>query len=208
MTAAVSGTPSPDVTGAPYQPAPTPPGDPTLDPDDLWVFGYGSLVWRPGFTFVETQPAQLGGFRRDMCLLSYHYRGTHDVPGLVCGLMIGAGCSGRAYRIARVNADAALEYLDRRELITDIYIPRHLPIALASGRSALARVYVADTAHGQFVGDWSDAEKVRHIVQGHGSEGRSLDYLRTLVQHLEELGIADAHMEALLTAAVAADSQR
>ena len=199
-------TPSPDVTGAPYVPAPVAADDPPLDPNDLWVFGYGSLMWRPGFAFVETQAARLIGFRRDMCLMSYHYRGTHDVPGLVCGLTAGDGCVGRAYRIGAVNADAALEDLDRRELITDIYLPRHLPVALVSGRAVVARVYVADTAHGQFVGGWSDVEKVGHIVQGTGSEGRSLAYLRNLVEHLRQLGIADAHMEALLAAAEQADA--
>lgn len=204
MTAASS---SPDVTGAPYVPAPAAAHDPPLDPNYLWVFGYGSLMWRPGFAFVETQPARLDGFRRDMCLLSYHYRGTHDVPGLVCGLMAGDGCTGRAYRIATVNADAALAYLDRRELITDIYLPRHRPVSLASGHVAIARVYVADTAHGQFVGGWSDAEKVGHIVQGTGSEGRSLAYLRNLVEHLRELDIVDAHMEALLDSAERAESR-
>ena len=202
--------PSSDVSGKPYVPAPVPDGDPPLDVNDLWVFGYGSLMWRPGFAFVETSPARLHGYRRDMCLLSFHYRGTHDVPGLVCGLMAGPSgggdCSGRAYRIAAIDADHALEYLDARELITDIYIPRHLPIALAAGRTAVARVYLADTAHEQFVGDWSDAEKVRHILQGKGSEGRSLEYLRNLVQHLHELGIADAHMEALLKASETLES--
>src|SRR4051812_28151079 len=192
----MSVSPSPEVSGQPYVPAATPVGDPPLDPGDLWVFGYGSLMWRPGFTFVETSPARLAGYRRDMCLLSFHYRGTHEVPGLVCGLMAAEegddGCSGRAYRIAAVDADHALEYLDDRELITDIYIPRHRPVVLASGRTAIARVYVADTAHQQYVGGWSDAEKVRHILQGKGSEGRSLEYLRNLVQHLHELGIADA----------------
>lgn len=201
-------TASPDVTGAPYVPAPVAPLDPPLDPNDLWVFGYGSLMWRPGFAFVETQPARLDGFRRDMCLLSYHYRGTHDVPGLVCGLMAGEACVGRAYRVAAVNVDAALEYLDRRELITDIYLPRHRPVALVSGRTAIARVYIADTAHGQFVGGWSDAEKVRHIVQGDGSEGRSLAYLRNLIEHLKDLGIADVHMEGLLESAAQADAAR
>jgi cation transport protein ChaC len=200
--------PSPEIAGAAYAPAPVPAGDPPLDPDDLWVFGYGSLMWRPGFAFVETQPARLDGYRRDMCLLSFHYRGTRAVPGLVCGLMEGAACQGRAYRIAAVDADHALAYLDARELITDIYIPRHRPIALAAGRTAIARVYVADTAHGQFVGGWTDAEKVRAIVAGKGSEGRSLEYLRNLVGHLEELGIVDAHMEALLDAALAADGAR
>jgi cation transport protein ChaC len=200
-------TTSPEITGLSYIPAPVPAGDPPLDPDDLWVFGYGSLMWRPGFSFVETQPARLAGYRRDMCLLSFHYRGTHDLPGLVCGLMDGEACSGRAYRIAVVDADHALEYLDARELITDIYIPRHLPIVLESGRTVIARIYIADVAHEQFVGNWSHADKIRYIVQGKGTEGRSLEYLRNLVQHLVDLGIVDAHMDALLKAAQAADAK-
>jgi cation transport protein ChaC len=187
---------------APYTPAPVPAGDPPLDVHNLWVFGYGSLMWRPGFAFVETQPARLAGYSRDMCLMSYHYRGTHERPGLVCGLMQGGACEGRAYRIAAVNADSALAYLDARELITDIYIPRHLPVQLASGQPVTARVYVADTAHGQFVGDWSDVKKAAHIVQGQGTEGRCLVYLQNLVQHLGELGIADARMTTLLDAAL------
>jgi cation transport protein ChaC len=190
-----------------YTPAPALAGDPDLDPDNLWVFGYGSLMWRPGFTFVETQPARLMGYSRDMCLMSYHYRGTVEQPGLVCGLMESAGsvCDGRAYRIAAVDAEHALEYLDARELITDIYIPRHLPIRLAAGHDVIARIYLADTAHGQFVGGWSDAKKVAHIVQGKGTEGRCLEYMRNLVQHIDELGISDAHMTALLQAALQAD---
>jgi len=189
---------------APYRPAPAAAGDPPLDPQQLWVFGYGSLMWRPGFPFVETQPARLEGFHRDMCLMSFHYRGTPESPGLVCGLMTGGGCDGRAYRIAAVNVDSALAYLDARELITDIYLPRHLPIRLASGRDVIARVYVADTAHGQFVGGWSDAQKVAHIVQGKGTEGHCLEYMRNLVGHLDELGIVDMGMTALLRAALEA----
>jgi cation transport protein ChaC len=173
-----------------------------LDLDHLWVFGYGSLMWRPGFAFVETQPAHLDGYSRDMCLLSIHYRGTPDAPGLVCGLMDGGGCRGRAYRIAAVNAESALAYLDARELITDIYLPRHLPILLASGQEVVARIYIADTAHGQFVGGWSDEKKVAHIVQGRGTEGRCLEYMRNLVAHLDELGIPDPRMSTLLDAAL------
>jgi cation transport protein ChaC len=195
-------------TDAPYTPAPALPGDPALDLDNLWVFGYGSLMWRPGFAFVETQPARLRGYSRDMCLMSYHYRGTMEQPGLVCGLMAtpSSTCEGRAYRIAAVNAESALAYLDDRELITDIYIPRHLPIRLAARHDVIARVYVADTAHGQFVGGWSDEKKVAHIVQGKGTEGRCLEYMRNLVAHIDELGISDAHMAALLQAALQAEA--
>jgi cation transport protein ChaC len=191
---------------AAYRPAPPLPDDPALDADNLWVFGYGSLMWRPGFAFVETQPARLDGFHRDMCLLSIHYRGTSESPGLVCGLMTGGACDGRAYRIAAVNAESALAYLDARELITDIYIPRHLPVRLASGQSVIARVYVADIAHGQFVGGWSDAEKARHIATAQGSEGRCLEYMRNLVEHLTGLGIQDPCMETLLSAALQRDA--
>src|SRR5579871_4482514 len=107
----------PRAIDAPYMPAPAAPGDPALDRDHLWVFGYGSLMWRPGFAFVETQPARLAGYSRDMCLMSYHYRGTVESPGLVCGLMAtpDSVCEGRAFRIAAVNAEAALAYLDARE---------------------------------------------------------------------------------------------
>lgn len=176
------------------------PGDPVIDSDDFWVFGYASLMWRPGFDYVEAQPATLSGYRRDMCFLSIHYRGTPENPGLVCGLMPdvgGALCKGLAYRIAPENIEAAVTYLDARELITDIYIPRHLPIMLGD-RAARARIYVADTAHAQYVGHWSDAEKAAAIVSGSGSEGRSLDYLANVVAHLRELGIDDTHMTNLL----------
>jgi cation transport protein ChaC len=175
-------------------------GDPAIDRGDFWVFGYGSLMWRPGFPFAEMRPARLAGYRRDMCFLSVHYRGTVPAPGLVCGLMPGKAdevCKGRAYRIRADNIDAAVAYLDERELITDIYIPRHLFVDLED-RRVLARIYVADTTHDQFVGRWSDAEKAAAIVRGCGSEGRSLDYLARLVDHLDELGIADAHMRDLL----------
>ena len=172
---------------------------------DRWVFGYGSLMWRPGFAFTEAQAATLSGFARDLCFTSIHYRGTPEVPGLVCGLVLleTGRCKGRAYRVAPDQIDAAVNYLDSRELITGIYLPRHLPLELADGRQVTARVYVADTTHVQFAGAWPDSEKVAAIVRGVGSEGRSLDYLSSLVDHLRELEIEDAHMTALLKKAFA-----
>ena len=184
------------------------PDDPLIDPEDFWVFGYASLMWRPGFAFAAAEPAVLAGYRRDMCFLSIHYRGTPEVPGLVCGLMPdaeGGLCKGRAYRIAPENIDAAVEYLDARELITDIYIPRHLEIILEGGRRVLARIYVADTSHAQFIGHWTDDEKAAAIVSGRGSEGRSLDYLTSVVAHLRELSIDDTHMSNLLHIAAQRD---
>lgn len=166
----------------------------------FWVFGYGSLMWRPGFSFVEMQAARIPGFVRDMCLLSIHYRGTAETPGLVCGLMEDAtgACHGRAFRIADDAVADVVGYLDTRELISGIYHPRTLPVTLAGGAVVSARAYVADTSHVQFVGGWSDAQKAAAIAAGRGSEGRSLDYLESLVAHLDELGIGDGHMQRLL----------
>lgn len=167
---------------------------------DLWVFGYGSLMWRPGFSFLEMQAARVSGFVRDMCFLSIHYRGTRETPGLVCGLMEdgGGACRGRAFRVAADAAASVIAYLDERELITDIYLPRTLTATLADGTAVAVRAYVADTAHAQFVGAWSDEQKAAAIVAGRGSEGRSLDYLANLVVHLDELSLGDSHLHRLL----------
>jgi len=187
-----------------YQPVPPLAGDPPLDPDATWVFGYGSLMWRPGFKFTEMRPATLQGFHRDLCLISIHYRGTRDKPGLVCGLCPGGSCSGRAFLIAPQERDASLKYLDERELITKIYIPRHMPVTLDDGSAAIARVYVSDAAHDQFVGDWSDEKKTEHVLQGVGSEGHAFDYLENIQRHLDDLRIADDKIARLYALAKAA----
>jgi len=175
--------------------------DPPADPNDFWVFGYGSLMWRPGFAFVEKKPARLDGFSRDMCLTSIHYRGTQDKPGMVCGLSPGGACQGLAFKIAPVDVETVVAYLDERELISYIYIPRRRPIVLDGGRGAIARVYLPDATHAQFAGHWPDEKKARLIAQGVGSEGTSLDYLANIVAHLTELGIRDERMENLLALA-------
>jgi cation transport protein ChaC len=174
----------------------------------MWVFAYGSLIWRPGFSFAEMQAARVCGYRRDMCFLSIHYRGTATQPGLVCGLMEDAGavCRGRAYRIDLGSAEDAIAYLDARELISGIYHPRTLPVVLEDGRTVFARTYVADTAHAQFVGNWADDRKAAAIVSGRGSQGRSIDYLKDLVHHLDALGIDDAHLRDLLGLAQTQDA--
>jgi len=184
--------------------------DPHIDPDDFWVFAYASLMWRPGFAFADVAPARLPGHVRDMCFLSIHYRGTAESPGLVCGLMpvTGEACVGRAYRLAPQDIATAVAKLDERELITNIYIPRHLEVELKGGRKIVARVYVADTTHRQFVGGWSDACKAAAIVSGAGSEGRSLDYLANLADHLGQLEIEDPHIGRLLKAAQDLDTGR
>lgn len=175
-----------------------PAADPAPDPRNYWVFGYGSLMWRPGFSFIEQAPARLEGFTRDMCLLSIHYRGTRDAPGMVCGLSPGGVCEGLAFRIAPDLVNTVIGYLDERELISYIYIPRHLPVTLNSGQTVVARAYVADATHEQFAGHWPEDAKIAHIAQGIGSEGTSVDYLANIVNHLRDLNISDANLESLL----------
>ncbi len=170
-----------------------------------WVFGYGSLMWRPGFPFAEMAPAHLKGWRRDMCIQSIHYRGTPDVPGLVSGLTPGGACQGRAYRIEPQHIESVIAYLDERELVTDVYLPQHHDVALADGRTVAARVYVADTSHDQFAGHWPRERKVEYLLQGVGSEGRSLEYLANIVEQLSQLGIDDDGLSDLLRTAQDAD---
>jgi len=170
-----------------------------------WVFGYGSLMWRPGFPFAEMAPAHLSGWRRDMCIQSIHYRGTPDVPGLVSGLTPGGACQGRAYRIEPHDVDDVIAYLDERELVTDVYLPQHHDVSLSDGRTVAARVYVADIDHDQFAGHWPQDRKVEYLLQGVGSEGRSLEYLSNIIEQLGQLGIEDEGLSALLRHAESQD---
>ncbi len=173
--------------------------DPAIDPDNFWVFGYGSLMWRPGFNFVERVPARLNGFQRDMCLISIHYRGTKEKPGMVCGLSPGGVCDGLAFKVAPADVEQVISYLDDRELISYIYIPRHLPLQLQDGSTVIARAYVADSEHEQFAGTWPEDKKIAHVKQGIGSEGSSIEYLANIISHLHDLKIRDENLEALLS---------
>lgn len=141
---------------------------------DLWVFAYGSLIWRPGFEFAEARGAELQDFRRDMCFTSIHYRGTPEAPGMVCSLMAApdAICKGRAYRVAADHADTVIATLDARELINNIYAPEEHDILLDDGRRVSARVYVGVTAHAQFAGNWSEDKKAGVIAHAIASQGR------------------------------------
>lgn len=172
------------------------------DKGDVWVFGYGSLMWRPGFAFEEARPAKLWGWRREFCILSYHYRGTEETPGLVLGLDRGGSCRGRAFRVAEHNRAEVLDYLDARELITNVYCPRFLAVDLLGEageppQRVRAYSYVADAQHPQYAGGLALADKARLIAQGCGSGGPCRDYLDNTVAHLAEMGIEDYHLRAL-----------
>ena len=166
--------------------------------EERWVFGYGSLLWRPGFEFTERSRALLRGYHRSFCIYSHHYRGTPENPGLVLGLNAGGECVGNAFRIAPENWNAVKEYLDERELVTNTYIPADVEVELDDGRTVIAHTYVADPTHQQYAGNLPVRTAVEIIVAAHGNVGPNLEYLENTVQHLDEMGIVDPPLHDLM----------
>src|SRR5215217_6278552 len=122
------------------------------DMDDFWVFGYGSLMWNPGFVFKSRIAARTFGYRRSLCVRSWVHRGTPEKPGLVLGLDRDGSCRGVAFQVQSKQRDAVLTYLRERELVTHVYLERTLPVMLADGRRVQALAYVVDRKHRQYAG--------------------------------------------------------
>jgi cation transport protein ChaC len=199
---AVPGTHSPSAhpAGAAH-PGTLDPGtlDPTplLDPDgSLYVFGYGSLIWKPGFAFQSAHPALLRGFHRRFCIWSHRYRGTPEVPGLVLGLDRGGACRGIVFRVPATRAAEVLAYLDEREMSGDVYHRRILPVRLLDGGGTRRAVtFVADRRAGAYCGALPPDAAAAAIARGHGVMGPNRDYLLNTVSHLRELGVRDAGLD-------------
>lgn len=165
---------------------------------DLWVFGYGSLMWKPEFDFAAREAALLRGRHRALCVWSQVWRGTRENPGLVLGLDRGGACRGIAYRVPRRDADAVLAYLDERERVTNVYLRRTVALTLADGRRVAAETYVVDRTHPQYAGRVDAQEAARIIRACTGVGGTNLDYLENTLRHLDELGLAEGPLHALL----------
>ena len=165
---------------------------------DLWVFGYGSLMWRPGFAFVERVPARLIGLHRALCVYSFVHRGTPERPGLVLGLDRGGMCRGVAYRVAAAKRAETIAYLRGREQVTTVYleIMRQIVLEDAARRRVRALCYIVDRSHVQYAGRLTLAESLHHVRQGHGKSGPNRDYVLETVQALEALGYreSDSHL--------------
>jgi cation transport protein ChaC len=166
--------------------------------DELWVFGYGSLMWRPGFPFEARLPATLPGRRRAFCIYSVHHRGTYERPGLVLGLAPGGSTRGMAYRIAPRDWAEVHAYLMEREQPTETYIEAQRRVRLTDGRWVESLVFLSDVRHPQWAGRLTLERQAEMIAGATGLSGRNVDYLRDLVEHLEAEGIRDRSMEALL----------
>ena len=169
--------------------------------DEIWVFGYGSLMWQPGFDFDERVPTRVFGYHRHFCVWSHRYRGSPRVPGLVLGLDWGGSCRGIAYRISPADADEVLAYLHHREMISGVYRPSHLPMTLLEGRHAGSRIsaqtYVVDRRHPQYAGCLTSEHRAALVIQGIGVAGPCQDYLANTVNHLVAIGMPDRRLEEL-----------
>jgi glutathione-specific gamma-glutamylcyclotransferase len=169
--------------------------------EPLWVFAYGSLIWRPGFAYEEAARARLNGLHRALCIYSTHYRGTFRRPGLVFGLEPGGQCEGIAYRIAPARAAETIAYLNARELITGVYVTRHRSLQLTDGshRTVRALCYVANRVHPQYAMGLGLAEQARLVGGSRGASGSNLDYVLSTLRQLRALGIHDPHLERMVT---------
>jgi cation transport protein ChaC len=168
--------------------------------DDLWVFGYGSLMWRPDFPHLERQFGVVHGYHRAFCIYSHVHRGTRARPGLVLGLDNGGSCKGVAYRVRAADAEAVVEYLIQREMVTRVYTPRWVTVRIGD-RTVRAHTYTAAHNHVQYAGKLTPEQAADCIRNNNGRSGNNSEYLRNTVTHFEELGIDTApllHLQRLV----------
>lgn len=162
----------------------------------MWVFGYGSLLWNPGFELREKAVGTLWGWHRSFCMRSIHHRGTVEDPGLVLALDAaeGAHCQGVAFAVAEGQEAQTLDYLRERELVSSAYLETHQEIVLRDGRRVEAVTYVIDPDHVQYC-HLDLEEQARIIARAVGGRGPNTDYLHNTAEHLKELGIEDADLD-------------
>jgi glutathione-specific gamma-glutamylcyclotransferase len=167
---------------------------------DIWVFGYGSLMWQPGFLYEEAVHAMLCGAHRALCIYSHVHRGTPRQPGLVLGLDNGGTCEGIAFRVAARHTRTTVAYLRRREQVTNVYRPAWRWVSLKRAEPEMARAlcYMVDRRHCQYAGALPLVLQARLVQRGRGQSGKNTDYVINTVRHLRECGIVDQRLERLM----------
>ena len=170
---------------------------------DLWVFGYGSLMWAPGFPYKDRSVGLLRGYHRALCILSTRYRGTHRQPGLVMGLCRGGSCWGMAFRVPAVRIAVALARLWSREMPRRVYKARLVPVRISRGRKVRALAFIADPGHAQYTRELDLHSRAQLVAQGVGERGRCTDYIRHTLEHMYALGVSDPHLARVLETAEA-----
>lgn len=176
--------------------------------NDFWVFGYGSLMWRPGFAHVETVRARLHGYRRSLCIYSHVHRGTPDHPGLVLGLDTGGSCLGIAFRVPGDMTDEVMTYLREREMANKVYHEKKLHLRLADGRIVEAVAYVADRRHRQYAGRMTSEKAAAIIASAQGRSGANIDYVTNTLMHLRNMRVRDHALEHINELVLAAASRQ
>ena len=163
----------------------------------MWVFGYGSLLWNPGFDVAEAARGTLPGWARSFCMRSIHHRGSEEKPGLVLALDAAdeASCDGVALRVKPGTEDNTLAYLRERELISSAYLEKNLHVDLLNGTRIEAVTYVIDPEHVQYCGGLPLEEQAQIIAHAHGGRGPNSEYLYNTAQHLAEMGVADPDLD-------------
>lgn len=168
---------------------------------DLWVFGYGSLMWNPAIHFAEVLHATIEDYARRFILVDKTGgRGRPECPGLFAGLDHGPGCEGLVFRIEADLVDRETEILFRRELLAPAYKTRFVPARTAAGTVVEAMILVADHAAEDVEPDLPRGKQVEYLATGAGVLGSSTDYLRGIVEQFRLLNIDDPETEALLAA--------
>lgn len=160
----------------------------------MWVFGYGSLLWNPGFEPAEAVTGTLHGYHRSFCMLSIHHRGTVEKPGLVLALdEAQARCTGVAFRVAEAEEDRVLADLRDRELISSAYVEKHVTLGLEDGRAVEALAYVIAREHEQYC-QFDLETQAQMIARAVGGRGPNPEYLFNTAAHLTQMGIDDPDM--------------
>lgn len=167
---------------------------------DIWVFGYGSLMWHPDFSFVEERTARVYGYHRALCHYSPDYRGTVLDPGLVLGLDAGGSCLGRAFRVAALDVEETLRALHLREMPLSSYRPCWLRARLDDGRQETALTYVVRRDTDLYAGKLGFDDMVARIARTQGKRGTSQEYLANTVAHLDAMGIRESTLHRVLWA--------
>ena len=180
---------------------------PALPAGDLWVFGYGSLMWNPGFGFLRSASARLHGYHRAFCVYSTRYRGTPERPGLVLGLDRGGCCRGIAFLVAEGEVAGVLENLWAREMSRLVYRPRLVPVDIGAEK-VNALTFVADREHEGYAGRLELSCMAQTIAAGSGARGPNADYLFNTLRHLDALGITEPRLKAISLAVQALQEPR
>lgn len=163
----------------------------------MWVFGYGSLLWNPGFPVAKSEVATLHGYARSFCMSSVHHRGTDEKPGLVLALdeVSEAHCTGLALMVEPGAEDTTLAYLRERELISSAYVERNLEVELQVGTQVTAVTYVIDPDHVQYCGGMPLEQQAQIIAHAVGGRGPNTEYLYNTAGHLNDIGLSDPDLD-------------